>query len=404
MNEGVFLVYAPSQKQIPGSENILLNLYWSAMDLIAKPDPSGLYIHIPFCQVKCRYCAFAVFPGLRNHTHQYLKALEKEMSLYPAQFIDTIYFGGGTPSILPSVIWKEIMEKIRSYFDLAPDTEITVECNPENITSELVGFYREEGVNRLSLGLQTSEDTLLKKIGRTHSWDNFLKAYSICRNSGIKNLSVDLIFGLPGQTMSNWLETLTQVLDLHPEHLSLYPLDVEEKSAFYFDGVRADQDLQAEMYERSSEQTALAGYEHYEIFSYSLPGYPCRHNLKYWKNDPCLGIGVSAASYDGSLRYQNTDRFWDYIKILESGKSPVIHIERLEPADRLREKMMLGLRMKEGLFFTEEINSKFGDILKKLVAEGALQVVQDSKEARRIVSTQKGWLLSNYIYRELLGR
>ena len=402
MKEGVFLYCVPSQKQIPDSENILLNLYLNAMDLIAKPDPSGLYIHIPFCQVKCRYCAFAVFPGLLKQIARYLEALNKEMLFYQNRAIDTIYFGGGTPSILSPENWNGIMKNIKSRFILQDNMEITIECNPENISSELVQSYCEEGVTRLSLGLQTSDEALLKKIGRTHSWINFLKAYSLCRNSKLSNLNVDLIFGLPGQTMENWKQTLKKVLDLRPEHLSMYPLDIENKSAFYFDGVQADQELQADMYEWTSEQTALAGYEHYEIFSYSLPDYQCRHNLKYWKNDPCIGIGVSAAGYDGNQSTQNTDRFWNYIETLESGKSPIINVESLGSTDRLREKMMLGLRMKEGLFFTEEMNSKFGPVLKKLITEGILQIARDNKETQRIVSSQKGWLLSNTIYRELL--
>lgn len=362
--------------------------------------PSGLYIHIPFCQVKCRYCSFAVFPGLRKHVDLYIKTVEKEMRLYQNRKIDTIYFGGGTPSILSPIHWKIIMENIKSCFILTEGMEITVECNPENINSQLVHSYRNEGAIRLSLGLQTSDDNLLKKIGRTHTWEDFLKAYYICRNAGINNLSVDLIFGLHGQTMKSWKETLEHVLALRPEHLSLYPLEVEKKSAFYFDGIQVDQELQADMYEWSWDRIEAQGYEHYEIFSYSLPEYQCRHNLKYWRNHPSIGIGVSAAGYDKNGRYQNTDRFWNYIETLESGNSPIIDIEKLSLENRLREEMMLGLRLREGIFLTPEIRFRFDLILERLLNQKFLQISQDGK---RILCTRKGWLLSNHIYRELLG-
>ncbi len=330
----------------------------------------------------------------------YLKALEKEMLLHKGQPIDTLYFGGGTPSILSVAQWKRSMARLRSCFVFAPDMEITIECNPENIHSKLVQTYIREGVNRLSLGLQTSNNSLLKKIGRMHTWENFSEAYSICRQEGVKNINLDLIFGLPRQTFKNWKETLRQVLDLRPEHLSFYPLDIEKRSAFYFDGISVDLDLQADMFEWAQEQMEAHGYEQYEVVNYSLPGFNCRHNLKYWKNLPTLGIGLSAASFDGKTRSHNRDKFWDYIKAIKSGKSPTLESETLFGDDRLREEILLGLRLKEGIRYSHKMDLKFGSTVKRLTQEGFLQF---SSDGQRISATLKGWLLSSHVYKELLN-
>ncbi len=359
-----------------------------------------MYVHIPFCKVKCRYCAFAVFPGLRKETVRYIQALQKEMSFHNGLKIDTLYFGGGTPSLLTAENWAQIFSAAKTQFSFAPGTEITIECNPENIGIDLLGRFRVEGVNRLSIGLQSSDDDILKRIGRTHTFADFSKAWRLCRENGFDNLSVDLIMGLPGQTHAKWQETLRRVLDLSPEHLSLYPLDIEKKSAFYFDGVTADQELQADLYEWSAEQLASRGYEHYEICSFALPGRKCRHNLKYWRNEPCLGIGVSAAGYDGTVRYKNMDKFWDYVKTVESGKPPVEEQETLAPAEQLREQLLLGLRMKDGIAFTENIRTLYGAAVKELISQDLLTA---SADGSHLLSTRKGWLLSSHVYRELAG-
>jgi len=200
--------------------------------------------------------------------------------------------------------------------------------------------------------------------------------------------------------LENWKTSLQTVLEMSPEHLSLYPLDIEKKTAFYFEGVNVDQELQAEMHDWASETIEGLGFEHYEIFSYALPGRQCRHNLKYWRNEPCLGIGLSAAGYDGNRRYQNTDRFWNYIEAIESGSSPVAESENLSHSHKLREEMMLGLRLKEGIPLTQDIRQTYGSVLDQLVKEECLHLADNGSQ---LVSTSKGWLLSNHIYRSLIG-
>ncbi len=322
------------------------------------------------------------------------------MALRQGLSVDTVYVGGGTPSLLNFEQWETLMSGLINHFNLAADLEFTVECNPENVSMPLLNVLKGAGVNRLSLGLQTTQNELLEKIGRTHTWENFLQAYANCRASGFKNINVDLMFGLPGQTFADWQETVRRVLALRPDHLTFYPLDVEKRSAFYFDGVQTDSDLQADMYEWSWNVIDSAGYDHYEIFSYALPHHRCRHNIKYWTNQPCVGLGLSAAGYDGVARYRNTEKFDDYLNLLDRGLLPIVDSESLPAEDKLRESMLVGLRLKEGLKYTPEIEGLFGPVLQRLATQGYLRIAQNQ---RRVTATCKGWLLSNYVYSELLA-
>ncbi|MBK6880015.1 MAG: coproporphyrinogen III oxidase family protein [Elusimicrobia bacterium] len=230
-----------------------------------------------------------------------------------------------------------------------PEFESSLECNPETLTVEKLEALRRAGVNRLSLGLQTTEDPLLKALGRSHDLRTFHGAYRAARDVGFGNLNIDLMYGLPGQTRTGWMDTVKRVIDLAPEHVSAYALTVQEETYFHRSGVVPDDDLQADMYEEAADALIAAGFGHYEISNFAKPGRECRHNLRYWRNQDCLGAGVSAARYDGRTRRTNTDNLSVYLLAMEGGQTPVVEETALTEAERLGEDLMLGLRLAEGV-------------------------------------------------------
>ena len=358
----------------------------------------GLYVHIPFCRVKCRFCAFAAYPGRMNDIPRYLSALGKEIQSLPATTIDTLYFGGGTPTVLRPDQWRVLTEVFRDGIKITDGAEITVECNPEDSGGELFSTLREAGVNRLSVGLQAAQDRHLSALGRLHGWARFEKAWEDARAAGFKNLNVDLLYGLPDQTMDEWKETLEKVLVLGPEHLSAYALTVEEKTAFGHRGLETDDDLQADMYEFLADRMESAGFSHYEISNFARPGFECRHNLKYWRNEDCLGAGVSAAWYQDGVRRKNTENLTEYMEAVEAGRSPVVENIRLSEPERVGENLMLGLRTREGAFLTDRAEVLYGGVLRRHEADGLL-VLKNG----RALPTRRGWLLSNRLFRDLLS-
>jgi oxygen-independent coproporphyrinogen-3 oxidase len=357
----------------------------------------GLYVHIPFCTVKCRFCHFAVYPGLTKEIPNYLSALKKEMSLHSGRTLDTVYFGGGTPTVLEPADWKGLTETLHSVFKLAGTCEITVECNPENTTREKLSALKECGATRLSFGLQATQDAILTRIGRTHDFEKFKTIYAAARGLGFNNLNIDLIYGLPDQTASDWESTLESIVELAPEHVSAYALDVEERSAFHHLNVQVDEDLQAEMYEILSDRLEFEGFNHYEISNFARPGFECRHNLKYWKNQPCLGVGVSAASYENGVRRTNVSRIEDYLKALSGARAPIAEEVTLSDEKREGENLILALRLKEGSALSLHSWERYGPILEKFASQGLVNF--DGERARL---TRAGWLLSDRVFRELV--
>lgn len=361
---------------------------------------TGLYIHIPFCQARCHYCDFATYAGLNDRIPRYLAALAREMESFGGRRLETLFVGGGTPTVLEPDQWRGLMAGVRRNFGFAPGHEATVECNPESATPEKLSALGEQGINRLSFGLQAVQDFLLKRLGRLHDFAGFRRAHAAARAAGFRNINADLMYGLPGQSPAHWRETLRRVLDLGLEHVSAYALAVEEETVFRRQGIEADPDLQADMYEEASEILTRAGYVHYEISNFARPGFECRHNLRYWKNLPCLGAGLSAASYDGRTRRKNTEDLDLYLRAVEEGRSPVEEEAVLSDTERVGEDLMLSLRLKEGVRPSSRARELYGPVLDRFRSLGFL--VSDPAGAR-FEPTLRGWRLSNRLFQELLS-
>ena len=271
-----------------------------------RQPPLGLYVHIPFCTAKCRYCDFNSYAGQEHLIPGYTQALLREADIWSAACAgwraDTLFFGGGTPSLMPLAEMERLLDGLRHHFQVAADAEITLEANPGTVDEAYLSRLWEMGVNRLSLGVQSFRDDELTFLGRIHSARGAREAYRAARSAGFENVGLDLIFGLPGQTVDRWLESLEEAIDLGPEHLSLYALTVEDGTPLGDDVAlgrtpATDPDLQAELYSRAAERLEPAGYDHYEISNWARPGYQCRHNLTYWRNGFWLGLGAGAHSH-----------------------------------------------------------------------------------------------------------
>jgi oxygen-independent coproporphyrinogen-3 oxidase len=339
-------------------------------------ESRGLYIHIPFCHARCGYCDFVTFTGKEDRIDQYVEDLCKEIRLYSGELaseqaaseehrsplaargslISTVFFGGGTPSLLEPRHVSQILETVRSHFALDPNAEITMEANPESIALLKAQGWKEAGVNRMSIGLQAFDDNLLRAADRLHTVADFLAAFDAARQAGFQNLNIDLIYGLPGQTLESWRETLKKSVAMKPEHLSLYALKVEEHTPFHVQGAIVDDDLQADMYEWSRIYLKEAGYPQYEISNFARPDFECHHNLIYWRQQDYLGLGVGAVGCVAGQRWENHKNLLDYTRDLSRGKLPRAATEMLDDRTRRFERLMLGLRLREGLLWGEEAN------------------------------------------------
>ncbi|MFH0807820.1 MAG: radical SAM family heme chaperone HemW [Elusimicrobiota bacterium] len=367
----------------------------------------SLYVHIPFCGKKCRYCDFISYPGKEELIHDYLSALEKEvLSNFPAQGwyasggklpLSTIFIGGGTPSLLSSCQIEKLSSIIKKYFDCTNVKEITIEANPESLTKEKLTVLKEAFSNlRLSIGLQDSEDKNLKTLGRIHNVQDFIKKYEMARQAGINNINIDLIYGIPGQSVADFQNTLKKVIELNPRHISAYCLTIAQGTEFSKSGIEVDEGLTAEMYQKAREQLSAGGYGHYEISNFALPGYECEHNKTYWRNNEYYGIGCGAVSYIESVRRKNTTDLERYLQ--NSGKSSIQEeMETLDKESRLGETIMLGLRMREGLELTDEIDFKYRSVIDRFVDDGFMEVSNN-----KFFITQKGLFVSNRIMAEFI--
>jgi len=336
----------------------------------------GLYIHIPFCHARCGYCDFVTFTGKENRIEQYVEDLCKEITFYEKTSVPTIFFGGGTPSLLEPRHVSKIVNAARGHFTFEPDVEITMEANPESITLEKAKGWREAGVNRLSIGLQVFDNVLLKKIDRLHTVEEFLAAYAAVREAGFDNVNIDLIYGFEGQTQEAWQHTLKSTVALNPEHLSLYALKIEEHTPFAAQGMHVNDDVEAGMYEWSRTYLMEQGYEHYEISNFSRPGKACKHNLIYWRQEDYLGVGVGAVGCVQGLRWDNHKNLQDYHKDIEASRLPIIQVETLDSQTQRFERLMLGLRLREGLRWGEEPNPEWMAHRSSLVSRHLLEEVR----------------------------
>ena len=372
-----------------------------------KDTSFELYIHIPFCVRKCAYCDFLSAPGSEEAKASYTEALLREIEAVKTEKreVSSIFVGGGTPSALSPSLMGDIFEKIHKSFSVAPDAEITIEANPGTLSKEKLFLYRNVGINRLSLGLQSPEAAELKSLGRIHTYEEFLESFSLAREAGFQNINVDLMCALPDQTYEGWIRNLRTVAALHPEHISAYSLIIEEGTPFAQRKLNLpDEDTEYRMYEDTAGILAEYGYEQYEISNYAKKALACQHNVGYWTRKEYLGLGLGAASLWGNQRFSNTSDFSAYLK--ESGSPEKIRENRetLSLEDEMSEFMFLGLRMTEGVSkaeflegFGTPIESVYGNVLDKYKSVGLLE----EKEGR-IFLTRAGIHVSNGVMAEFL--
>ncbi len=322
---------------------------------------AGIYLHIPFCVRKCAYCDFVSFPE-GSVPEAYMEVLLTEIELvshggsYPAAF-DTVFFGGGTPSLLTGDQMRRIMSALSERFDIRKDAEISMEANPGTVTPEKLIAYRESGINRLSLGLQSTHDSLLREIGRIHTFSQFQQTLEQARAAGFTNINVDLMHGLPNQTISQYLDSIKTVCDLGVQHISAYSLILEEHTPLYIRVERGetkvpDEDLVADMQDAGIDYLETRGYHRYEISNFAQDGFECRHNLNYWHNGEYLGFGVAAHGVVRDRKWTrtaNVDTFEEYYRLIARGKRPLAETIRLSPRDEMFECVMLGLRLVCGI-------------------------------------------------------
>ena len=373
--------------------------------------PLGIYVHVPFCRSKCQYCDFYSITAKDDKTiDSYLKAITAHIretgQLAPGYTVDTIYFGGGTPSYLGADALATILTVIRRSFDVDANAEITFEANPDSISDSLLKRLRAEGFNRVSLGIQCDDDEILAKIGRPHTYEQAVNAYDRIRHFGFQNVSVDLIYGLPGQSLGAWQQTLENVLTLHPEHISCYGLKVEEGTPLY--GYQAyadlaDDDTQADMYLSAVEILKEHGYRQYEISNFARRGKVSRHNLKYWMGMEYIGFGPDASSDFASKRYSYVRSLPEYIAGIRNGGQIIRELNQIPTRERAGEYVMMRLRTIGGIN-RQEYESAFllpFDPLEKL-----LQMNEQHGLARfengRWHLTPRGFLVSNSIISDLL--
>jgi len=350
----------------------------------------ALYLHIPFCRRKCRYCSFVSYAHREADIPAYVNTLKHELAQKAGgEHVGSIYFGGGTPSLLPAESLGDLLDTIRSSFDLDETAEITIEANPGTVDQTYLAAIRKLGVNRLSLGVQSLNDRELEMLGRIHTAGEAIEAVSAARSAGF-NLNLDFIYGLPGQTPEDWQATLTGALEMGPEHLSLYALSLEPETPLY-KAVENKQlpainpDITADQYELAEKLLEQRGYRHYEISNWAMPGKECRHNLVYWHNEPYLGIGVAAHSHVGSRRFANTTSLDKY---LGGNLSPEMD-EAISPDLELAETAILGLRLDEGI----DASPNYQKQVEEMTGVGLLEQADG-----RIKLTERGRLLGNEVF------
>jgi len=370
----------------------------------------ALYIHFPFCRHKCHYCSFVSYQCRENDIPAYVEALGQELSTYTnRQRVYSIYFGGGTPSLLSPEQIDSILFIIRSSFIVDEAAEVTMEANPGTIDEPYLSSIKNLGINRLSLGVQSLDDDELSLLGRIHSATEAMDAVHFSRNAGFTNLNLDLIYGLPGQTTTSWENTLYEVIKLDPEHLSLYPLGLDTEVPMRLAIERGelpdiDLDQTADQYELAEDLLAARGYRHYEISNWAMEGRECKHNLFYWKNLPYLGIGVAAHSYIDGHRFANTPDLDSYMDALLQHMSLRDMDEAIGPELQLSETVIMGLRLEAGVCL-DDIHSRFGiNLLEqygKQVGELTnLGLLERSGQCIRL--TRRGRLLGNEVFYRFL--
>ncbi len=374
----------------------------------------GLYIHIPFCVEKCFYCDFNSYKiQNKNEKKEYIKNLKKEINLYKEEFkdkyFDTIFLGGGTPSILESEELEGIFNEIYKNFSILKDAEITIECNPGTLTKKKLQTMKKCGVNRLSIGLQTTQNKNLKYIGRIHTYEIFEKNYKEALEVGFENINIDLMYSLPNQSFDEYKESLDKVIKLSPTHISSYSLILEENTKLHkmYENKEFElnsDELDIKIYDYTIDKLKENGYNHYEISNYSKNNYECKHNIIYWKCENYLGLGAGASGYINNIRYKNVDSINDYNSLLKNNQKPIEEINKLTSKDKIEEAIIMNLRMTEGIDILEfnkkyDINFKerYNTILEKLKYENLI-----IEKNNRVFFTRRGRQISNTVLIEFL--
>lgn len=375
----------------------------------------GVYIHIPFCHQICNYCDFNKFYFKNQPVDEYIEALGKEMALAtqknPESFrhIETIFLGGGTPTALSPQQLDKLLTLIRTYIPMNSVTEFTSEANPDELSAEKLQVLFEGGVNRLSMGVQSFDQGLLQKIGRTHSNEHVYETIALAKKIGFQNISIDLMYGLPGQTMAQWKDSLEKALALDLPHFSAYSLIVEPKTIFYNQYAKGKlllptEDLEADMYDVLMQQMELHGLQQYEISNFAKPGYHSEHNKIYWDNDEYAGFGAGAHGYLAGVRYSNHGPLKKYMETVFAGELPIVHEHEVSQAEKREEQMFLGLRKTEGVkhkIYEEKLKipivAHYDSVLKELVSKGLLE--HDDVGVRL---TRKGRFVGNEVFQQFL--
>ena len=369
--------------------------------------PLELYVHIPFCVRKCQYCDFLSGPADQKTQEQYTDALKEIRAAEHTEDYEivSVFIGGGTPSALKAEAIASIMRTLQEQFFFCEDAEVTIEANPGTVDLEKLTIYRNVGINRLSLGLQSTDAEELKLLGRIHSYEEFLKSYEWARKAGFSNINIDLMFAIPGQTGEAWRQHLYQVAELNPEHISAYSLIIEEGTPFSRKKLDLpDEDTEYRMYEDVAAVLKEYGYHQYEISNYAKAGCECRHNEGYWQRKDYLGLGLGAASLLGKERFSNTSDMQEYLKNSSAPEKIRKNRELLTREDEMAEFMFLGLRMTKGISkadfqrcFGCTIESVYGEVLEKYEKQGLLL-----EESGRIFLSREGIHVSNAVMADFL--
>lgn len=372
-----------------------------------------LYIHIPFCKKKCSYCDFLSFASTKEEQKSYVEAVINEIEQYvklaEQYIVSTIFIGGGTPSILEGEEIVRIMEKVREVFRIDPDAEISIEVNPGTMSLHKIKAYKAVGINRVSIGLQATNDEELRILGRIHNYQEFLDTYNLLQQNGLDNINVDLINAIPNQTVSSWEKTLDKIIKLNPTHISAYSLIIEEDTLFYekygeYEALLPSEEDERSMYYLTKEKLEEAGYVRYEISNYSKMNYECKHNLGYWDRIDYVGIGLGSASLIDEKRYSNERNIKEYIEKIKGNKSIRVEEEILTKKEQMEEFMFLGLRKIRGIqrrkfeeIFCEKVEKVYQKQLERLVEQGLIELKEEC-----IYLTEKGIDVSNIVLAEFL--
>lgn len=394
----------------------------------------SIYIHIPFCVRKCLYCDFLSAPahdgGMENYVNLLLREIEEQSIFYGDHRVVSIFLGGGTPSLLPAGETGRILERVRDRFAVVEDAEITIECNPGTVTAEKLANYITHGINRLSIGLQSTEDEELKRIGRIHDYDTFLETYRRAREAGFGNINIDLMAGLPGQSIESYRKTLERVVSLAPEHISAYSLILEEGTPLYVNRKSytfPDEDEDREMYELTEKVLGQAGFWCYEISNYAREGRECRHNMVYWRRGDYAGFGLGASSMVGNVRWKNPDGQADYEAYVERMTAVdesrgvyseetqaeraarmtiagACEVQPLTVQEQMEEFMFLGLRLTEGVdlgefrqYFGKSADEIYGKQIRTFTGQRLME-----REGERLRLTPRGIDVSNTVFAAFL--